>query len=388
MDLEKKAREAQLSVLSKYGVLADFSTLEEEELDRILKGAVPAGAAQDMTFASWCDQLLGPGKRVPVARFNDPIAGQTRLSNLAVGHDLAKSLKARDKQLQALIKTSQKEIKQLQAELQTLRQAQTHTASAEPVSDIAGALRNWYVDTTTSLHDILWEIKEIEGAIFNHQGKLNRDYRKQLVEIILRALDNLEHLGFHAVVELRDASLRKPVAPTVVLHRNQPLEDEEVEVEVEVEGFAFVVEGIQADVLEAASEYLYLGQALPAVDRHSRFNCHVNVNVSVSRRHALGEDELFHLSCFMYKLFEAMARSGDHRPRGTLREKVILCLLLSCTAPCMPARSQRPELLGLQDTFYKGYGPFASDDQHSAPNVSAGKIVEHLLRILQAQIWR
>lgn len=382
MDLEKKARAAQLSVLSKYGVLADFSTLEEAELDRVLKGAVPAGAAQDMTFASWCDQLLGPGRRVPVARFDDPIAGQTRLSNLAVGHDLAKSLKARDKQLQTLIKTSQKEIEQLQAELQTLRQVQAHTASAEPVSNIAGALRNWYVDTTTSLHDILWEIKEIEGAIFNLQGKLNRDYRKRLVEIILHALDHLEHLGFHAVVELRDASLQEPVAPTVVLHHNQPLEDEEFE----FEGFAFVVEGIQADVLEAASEYLYLGQALPAVDRHPRFNCHVNV--TVSRRHALGEDELFHLSCFMYKLFEAMARSGDHRPRGTLREKVILCLLLSCTAPCMPARSQRPELLGLQDTFYKGHGPFASDDQHSDPNVSAGKIVEHLLHILQAQIWR
>lgn len=376
MNLEKKARAAQLSVLSKYGVLADFSTLEEAQLDRVLKGAVPAGAARDMTFASWCDQLLGPGRRVPVARFDDSIAGQTRLSSLAAGHDVAKSLKARDKQLQA----SQKEIEQLQAELQTLRQAQAHTASAEPVSNIARALRNWYINTTTSLHDILWEIKEIQGAIFNIQGKLNRDYRKRLVEIILRALDHLEQLGFYAEVELRDASPREPVAPTVVLHRNQPLEDEEFE----LEGFAFVVEGIQADVLEAASEYLYLGQALPAVDRHLRFNCHVNV--TVSQRHALGEDELFHLSCFMYKLFEAMARSGDRRPRGTLREKVILCLLLSCTAPCMPTRSLQPELLRLQDTFYKGHEPLASDDQHSDPNVSAGKIVEHLLRILQAQI--
>ena len=52
MGLEKKAKAAQLSVLSKYGVLADFSALEDAELDRALKGGIPAAAAQDLTFAT------------------------------------------------------------------------------------------------------------------------------------------------------------------------------------------------------------------------------------------------------------------------------------------------------------------------------------------------
>jgi hypothetical protein len=292
--LEKKAKAAQLSVLSKYGVLADFSALEDAELDRALKGSIPAAAAQDLTFATWCDQLLGQGTRVPVARFDGPIAGQTRLTNLAAGHEIVKSLKARDRQLQTSLKAARLEIVKLQSELQALRQTRAHAVLIEPASDIAQQLRGWYNGTTTPLHRVLWEIKEIEGAIFEHQGQLNRDYRKQLVEIILTALANLESLGFFIEVELRDASSREPIAPSVVLHRSQPFDGEEYE----REGFAFVVDGVQPDVLEAASEFLWPGRVLPSVNNQIRFNCHVTVTVTVTlnRRLVMGEDEMFHLS--------------------------------------------------------------------------------------------
>ncbi|WP_212566726.1 hypothetical protein, partial [Pseudomonas aeruginosa] len=140
---------------------------------------------------------------------------------------------------------------------------------------------------------------------------------------------------------------------------------------------------LQADVLEAVNEFLSPGQMLPPISRDARFNC--NVSVSVSRRNALSEDELFHLSCFLHKLFEAMARFGDHRPRGTLREKVILCILLSLTAPCTPTRARLPEMLCLQDSFYSEYGTHTSDGKNTDLNISAGRIVEHLLRVLRAQ---
>lgn len=380
MGLEKKAKAAQLSVLSKYGVLADFSALENEELDRALKGGISAAAAQDLTFASWCDQLLGQGTRVPVARFDAQIAGQTRLTNLAAGNELVKSLKARDRQLQASLKTARLEIVELQSELEALRQGKVDAVFVEPISNGAQQLRDWYNRITPPLHRILWEIKEIEGAIFEYQGQLNRDYRKQLVEIILSALADLDDLGFFIEVELRDPSSREPVTPSVVLHHSQPLDGEEYK----RKGFAFVIDGVQPDVLEAASEFLWPGRTLPSVNNQIRFDCHVNV--TPNQRLVLGEDEMFHLSCFMHKLFEAMARSGDHRPRGTLREKVILCLLLSCTAPCMPVRSQRLDLPLFQDVFYGGHRPLAVHD--TEPNVSAGKIVEYLFHILHAQILR
>lgn len=375
LELKQKVRAAQLSVLSKYGVLADFSALEEAQLDRALRGTIPAGTAQEMTFASWCDQLLGQGTRLPVARFDESVAGQTRISSLAAGSELAKSIKSRERQLQTVIKAAQQE-------LADLRQLQRHGASTEPKPDFARALDYWYRETTAPLHRILWEIKEIEGALFDYQGQLNRNFRQQIVEVILNALSALESFGIWTEVVLRDGSLRDPTTPPIVMRHSHPLEDETGGAEC----FDFVVEGLQADVLEAVNEFLNPGQMLPPISRDARFNC--NVSVSVSRRNALSEDELFHLSCFLHKLFEAMARSGDHRPRGTLREKVILCLLLSFTAPCTPTRARLPEMLCLQDTFYSEYGAPTSDGKSTDLNISAGRIVEHLLRVLRTQNHR
>lgn len=201
LELKQKVRAAQLSVLSKYGVLADFSALEETQLDSALRGTIPAGTAQDMTFASWCDQLLGQGIRLPVARFDESVAGQTRISNLAAGSELAKSIKSRERQLLTVIKAAQQE-------LADLKQLQRYGASAEQEPGFARALHHWYRETTAPLHRILWEIKEIEGAIFDYPGQLNRNYRQQIVEVILTALNSLESFGIWTDVVLRDGSLR------------------------------------------------------------------------------------------------------------------------------------------------------------------------------------
>ena len=110
MGSESKAKAAQLSVLSKYGVLADFTDVEEVALDRALKGRLSASASKELTFAHWRDQLLGPGVRLPVARFANPVPGQIRLGKLAIGQDFAASLKSRDRQLQARLKASELEV--------------------------------------------------------------------------------------------------------------------------------------------------------------------------------------------------------------------------------------------------------------------------------------
>lgn len=380
--LESKAKAAQLSILSKYGVLADFTDVEEEVLDRALKGRLSASASKNLTFANWCDQLLGPGKRLPVARFDNPVPGQIRLGKLAVGQDLSASLKSRDRQLQARLKASEQEIIRLQGELQALRQTKAAVALMEPIGEDARRLKYWYHETTGYLHKILWEIQEVDGHIFDHQGQLNRDYRQQLVEIILRALNGLAALGFFIEAELCDASSKEPVLPSVMLHHN-PADPDEAHL---LESFTFVVEDVQPDVLVAASECLFLGRTLPEIDKQHRFNCHVNV--CWHQVLELDEDELFHLSCFLHKLFEAFARSNDGRPRGALREAAVLCLVLSSTAPCMPTRLQQVQTLSLQDTFYSGYKPFTTASSKPDTDVSAGKILEHLFHTLHALVMR
>ena len=146
--LESKAKAVQLSVLSKYGVLADFSGLDAGSLDRALKGRLSVKASMDLTFANWCDQLLGPGERVPVARFDGQVPGQIRLNKLAVGRDLAASLKARDRQLQTKLKASEQEVTRVQDKLQELRQSKAHAALVESQSEAARRLKYWYHDTT------------------------------------------------------------------------------------------------------------------------------------------------------------------------------------------------------------------------------------------------
>lgn len=371
MDRGKKARAAQLSVLKKYGVLADFSALEETQLDRLIKAQVSARSAQDMTFAAWCEQLLGPGQRVPIARFDYDVAGQTRMHTLADGSEFAAGLKSLERQHQAALKEAQRQQPQAQTSGALLPEV---PMPAEPCA-VVRLLRDWYFDTTRPLHRLLWEIKEIEGKLFEQQGAANRDYRAQLIQTVVQALGDLESLGFACEVELRDDSPVGECAPPLVLHRSPPLEAEESS------RFEFVVEKIQADVLAGVSEYLALGQSYPAVDKQDRFNCYVKV--TVDRRNGLSDDELSHLSCFLYKLFEAMGRSTDRRPRGALREQVILCLLLSGTAPCMPVRLQLPKLHRLQDTSYPGASVHLSDSSAEDPNLSAGKVVEYLLRVLR-----
>lgn len=383
MSREKKAKAAQLSVLSKYGVLADFSALLDDHLDRALKAPVAAKAAQEMTFASWCNQMMGQGVRVPVASFPEKTPGKTLISNLAVATDLGKDLKARDRQHQALIKDYQQQIEQLQAELQSLKQRQADVAAPAPVwlDTMPARLGRWYDDTTERLHSMLWEIQEIEGALFDHQGQLNRDYRQRIVEIIGIALPYLDSVGFRVDVQLQEVSDQRPAPEPVVLYQSPAREDDGHG----FERFSFKVDGVQADVIEAAGDYIFPRQTWPTIEKQARFNCHVEV--TVSRAHGLDKDDFFHVSCFLHKLFEAMARSGDKRPRGTLREKVILCLLLAKTAPCVTARTQRPEqeLPRLQDTYFRGVIPREENRSRVESDVSAGKIVEHLLHIMYAQ---
>ncbi len=361
----RKVRAAQLSVLKKYGVLADFSALEDSQLDRLIKAPVSARSAQDMTFAAWCEQLLGPGQRVPIARFDHDVAGQTRMHTLSAGSEFAAALKSLERQHQT-------ELKQARAACAQFVDAPT---PVEP-GGVVRCLREWYLDTTRPLHRLLWEIKEIDGKLFEQQGQTNRDYRAQLIQTLVPALGNLDSLGFACEVELRDDSPDDTSAPPLVLHRSLSLETEESS------KFEFVVEGIQPDVLAGVSEYFALGQSYPAVAKQARFNCYVRVTVDCGN--GLSDDELSHLSCFLYTLFEAMARSTDRRPRGALREQVILCLLLSATAPCMPVRLRLPNLHRLQDTFYSGSLTHIVDTAPDDPNLSAGKIVEYLLQILGA----
>lgn len=382
MDREKQIRAAQLAILARYNLLADCSELDETVLERIIKRLPSLADEDDPTFASWCDQVLGKGIRLPIARFEYHVAGQTRLSSLTDGYDLAQGILGREKEQQASVRTYRREIKRLEAELAVKSATVESPTTKEPVvaDDFSRCLRDWYGEASTSLRHILWGIKEVEGVFFNHQGLTNRDYRSHLIDVILPTLNRLEGLGFGVKVELHDASRELLAARSIIIYESQATFDEDSR-----EGFAFVVEDVQADILDIAGSCLLdpARLTLTASESRPKLNCQVNVSMGVG--HPVGEDEFFHLSCFLQKLFSALAKSSDHVARGILREKVLLCLLLSWTAPCMPAR-ERMEHKWLSEIFYRNLPPHYTAKPRAASDLSAGQIVDHLFSVMREHL--
>ncbi len=375
MSVEKKVRAAQLSVLGRYGVLADLSGLQEPQLDRALKGAVPLAGAQQMTYATWCNQLFGQGYRVPVARFDGEITGQTKFISLAQGQELARGFKARERQLQAQIKAAKEEAAKLREELAASRSAPVAQVCDTPACWFQSDLARWYTQVTQPVHNMLWRIKEIDVPIFDHRGALNRTYRGHLIEIILTAMQGLEDLGFFVDAELRDMSAKDPIPP-VVLHRSRLSNADELP----DNGFSFVVKKVQTAMVVTADAFIHEERTLPSEHARLRFDCHVSLRCNEPLANVVTQDDLHHLSCFLYKLFESMARSGDNRPRAAVREGLILCLLLSRTAPCVIRDSPGYELPPLQDLTHRGYG---NRRRIEDPDVSAGKILQHLFTFMR-----
>jgi len=372
---DKKIRDAQLSVLTKYGVLADFSGVSEAALDNAIKGGVASSAVQEMTFANWCDEVLEPGARVPVARFkSNDIPGQTRLGSVSVWQELARGLQAKERQLKA----SLREVKRLGAEFEKMQQTDSCRTTADTAMNGEPALRAWYVSTAARLQPILHAIREVEGAFFDYQGKYNRDYRSDLVQTIFNAMHSLDCLGFHIDVELWPTPPQEPPSPPIVLNRSQLARNEDDA----GENVKVVVKGIPAEVAIAASDYFSRSDELPASDTDISFDWHVHVCPRQPLIYTKGE--LFHLSCFIRNLFEAMVRSGDRRPRGSLRESLILCLLLSRTAPsALPTSHARS--LELRDTLESGLGVAASrKNRLGDSDASAGDIIQHLFQVLDS----
>lgn len=386
--LEDKIEAAQIAVLRKYGVLADFSGLGEEDLDRVLKGRVKVADAPNMTFARWCDDLIGWDERVPVARF-DLIPGQTLLANLAIGAETASYLKGLDRQhksevqsyqdnLQALeqthaaaVRAYKKEIKKLQDELSALRQASIERNNGPLYSDPVG-LRSWYAGAAGGLRNVLGYVKEVEGPIFEAQGLFNKDYREQLVDALYGVFLSTAEYGFTVRSRFICNDHSKNI-PMLVLYGDHPY-TEDIE---KFEDVSFLIKNVPPDVLYTLSEkYPHFDVAL-GLHPHVHFDWEVDVRVH--RDAGYSKEELFHFGCFLLKLFEAVAKSGDHRPRGSLREKMILCELLYKTAPCMlPYRPERtmPSLLKAASML---------DRLHVADkwDVSAGMILGHFNACLQ-----
>lgn len=342
--LEEKTEAAQFAVLKKYGVLADFSELEAADIDRVLRLRVSKADARYLTLAQWCDQLIRPGKRVPVARI-EAVPGQTQLANLAIGAELAAYVKRREQEhtnevrsgqekLQALeekhaaeVRANQTEITKLENELRALKEANAAKARQPEYRDPLG-LSGWYSRIVGPLHEVLGGIRELEGAISESQGPYNRNYRESLVSIHHGAMLELQGFGCSVYMRFAGEDLQRKRREVILYRGDSFSTDNEY-----CEKIRFSIKDVPLDVLLTLSEGYPTCDVTSDFHPQARFDWHVDVHVREDA--GWSQEELFHFGCFLRMLSEAVARSGDHRPRAALREKIILCELLHLTAPCV-----------------------------------------------------
>jgi DNA-binding Lrp family transcriptional regulator len=374
MDRDTLIHLVQLKILKRYKLLVDCSELDETVLVRISKRLPKADEKEAPTFASWCDQVFGKGIRVPVARFQGGIAGKTHLSSLTDELGLTETLRQQEKVHKAAVKALEHDIAQIKSE-HAMAFANIRTPPKER-GRFSWDLRYWYSEVSRELRQLLPGIKEVEGYIFEYEGASNRDYRTHLVDIILSSVRQLESLGFDVVVELEDVKHNSESARNMVFHRTRT---------VDLEGgarklFGFTVQKMPIDIIKPMHSTLS-DPGIPALSLPCR--------VSVGGRHIEHEceDEISHLSYMVHKLFLALAKSADHVPRGVLREKILVCLMLCWTAPCMPANELgRP--MTPRGRHYGGYDEDEDEANLEKTDIPVGKVVQHLFELMHENVDR
>lgn len=341
--LEEKTEAAQLAVLKKYGVLADFSELEAAEIDLVLKLRVSKADARYLTLAQWCDQLIGPDYRVPVARFV-AVPGQTQVSNLCIGTALGTYFAELEREHKREVQNCEAEIHRLRTELAALEKkhekeeqswrndfqriheelAQYKRAGeATPcatVLDESSGLNDVYFGMITRLQQTLGGVVDFNGS--NYSGPYNKHCRDKLFEILAFAFKHFESLGLSFRVAVFESSSLYREASRIC-YQSEP--DERYDYH---HAMVLVIKDMPYEVFASPDQ----SNRVEGI----RYDFHVDVAIDSAME--LSFDDVQHLGKILHRLYEAIKRSGDNRPRGALREQIVLCLLLLITAPCMMPR--------------------------------------------------
>lgn len=340
--LEEKTEAAQFAVLKKYGVLADFSELEAAEIDQVLKLGVSKGDAPSLTLAQWCKGLIGSNRRVPVARF-EAVPGQTQVSSLCIGttlgthfaelerkhkrnvacereiHRLRSELAALEKRHEEEEQSWRNDLQRMHEELTQYKRAGGATPCATVLDESSG-LNDVYFGMITRLQQTLGGVVDFNGS--NYSGPYNKHCRDKLFEILAFAFKHFESLGLSFRVAVFESSSLYREASRIC-YQSEP--DERYDYH---HAMVLVIKDMPYEVFASPDQ----SNRVEGI----RYDFHVDVAIDSAME--LSFDDVQHLGKILHRLYEAIKRSGDNRPRGALREQIVLCLLLLITAPCMMPR--------------------------------------------------
>lgn len=309
MDRDALVQQVQLNILKRYDVLLDCSEFDDSTLNKLSK-RLPKANGEHATFARWCEHVLGD-YRPAVARFEYAVAGQTRIDTLRLG--MREGLSTQERALTAQVEELKKQINALQAKQSALP---THVQPAVDFEQVRWehAWQYFYAGRRDVLRNLLADVRDVEGHIFNAQGERNRNYREVLDEGIRYMLEGLQRLGFIIDVTLTTAR-EHGFMPQYFDYYRTPERDDRFD-----HLLSFEIPEMPTDILVPLPEEV-----------SDKSICHVSLYRGSAARAT--PEEVEHLGAFLHRMFAALAKSADHVPRAGLREHLLLALMLSWSAP-------------------------------------------------------
>lgn len=315
MDREELEQWVQFRILKRFDVLVDCSYLETSLLGKLAK-RLPRTTGENLTYASWCEQVFGSGLRPLVAINRNEVAGQTRLSSLGLG-------------LASELRRQQRALKELQSRLDQRSEERSAPPEAAPPplpaieTSESWGWRNFYSGGWRGLRRLLGKVENVgHGHVFDYQGATNRDYRVELIELVRSTLSDAAQAGF-GVNATFPAEKTENFAVAARVFYGSPGEALRYSVG------SFVVNEMPTDILHLTDSFHQ--QASEEV-RDEKASLVVEV-YELGTTAPLDDAAVQHFIHYLQKLFQALAKSADSVPRGVLREKILLGLILSISAP-------------------------------------------------------
>ncbi|MBD8614245.1 hypothetical protein IFT69_10985 [Pseudomonas putida] len=365
MDREELEQWVQFRILKRFDVLVDCSDLETSLLKKLAK-RLPRTTGENLTYAAWCEQVFGLGLRPLVAISHNEVAGQTRLSSLGLG--LASELRRQQRTLQEL----QSRLDKGSEEPSAPPEAASAPLPAIETSESWG-WRNFYSGGWRGLRRLLGKVENVgHGHIFDYQGATNRDYRGELIELVRSTLAEAAQVGFG----VNATFLAEKIEDFAVADRifyGSPGEAPRYSLG------NFVVDKMPTDILHLTDSFHQ--QASEDV-RDEKASLSVEV-YELGTTAPLDDAAVQHLILYLQKLFQALAKSADSVPRGVLREKILLGLMLSISAPNC---SLEPSLADLNWPAWRSpYDDELNMSDEQKFDLDPGKIVDMFIAKLSRQ---
>lgn len=365
MDREELEQWVQFRILKRFDVLVDCSDLEISLLKKLAK-RLPRTTGENLTYAAWCEQVFGLGLRPLVAVNHNEVAGQTRLGSLGLG-------------LASELRRQQRSLKELQSRLdQSLEERPAaFGAASTPLPAIeteqSWGWRNFYSGGWRGLRRLLGKVENVgPGHIFDYQGATNRDFRVELIELVRSTLADAAQVGFGVNATFPTETTEDVAAPARVFYgsaREVP----------RCSLGSFVVKEMPTDILHLTDSFHQRASEEVRDEKASLF-VEIYELGTTARLDGMAVQHFIH---YLQKLFQALAKSADSVARGVLREKILLGLMLSISAPNC---SLEPSLADLNWPAWRS--PYddewnMSDEQKF--DLDPGKIVDMFIAKLSRQ---